>query len=198
MSPTDFLRLLYNSRCLVGNSSVGVRECSFLGVPAVNIGSRQDGRDRGANVLDVGYDRARPRTRFSGISATGAIRKRPALRRRQRRRANRRTLATSPLTIQKRLALLMRVLGLVPARGGSKGVARKNMRMLCGKPLLEYTAESALAARRLARVVLTTDDEEIADVGRRCGLEVPFMRPAALALDDTPMMPVVQHALEGC
>ena len=56
MSPSDFLRLLYNSRCLVGNSSVGVRECSYLGVPVVNIGSRQEGRERGINVLDVGYD----------------------------------------------------------------------------------------------------------------------------------------------
>jgi UDP-N-acetylglucosamine 2-epimerase len=57
MSPTDFLRLLYNSKCLVGNSSVGIRECSFLGVPVVNIGSRQTGRDRGSNVVDVDYDR---------------------------------------------------------------------------------------------------------------------------------------------
>lgn len=56
MPPTDFLRLLYNSRCLVGNSSVGIRECSYLGVPVVNIGSRQNGRDRGPNVLDVNYD----------------------------------------------------------------------------------------------------------------------------------------------
>lgn len=58
MAPTDFLRLLYNSRCLVGNSSVGIRECAFLGVPVVNIGSRQAGRDRGRNVLDVDYDRS--------------------------------------------------------------------------------------------------------------------------------------------
>jgi UDP-hydrolysing UDP-N-acetyl-D-glucosamine 2-epimerase len=57
MAPTDFLRLLYNCRCLIGNSSVGIRECSFLGVPVVNIGTRQTGRDRGGNVLDVGYDR---------------------------------------------------------------------------------------------------------------------------------------------
>ena len=56
MAPTDFLRLLYNSRCLVGNSSVGIRECAFLGVPVVNIGSRQSGRDRGRNVIDVDYD----------------------------------------------------------------------------------------------------------------------------------------------
>lgn len=89
----------------------------------------------------------------------------------------------------------MRVLGLIPARGGSKGVHRKNIRLLCGKPLIEYTAKSALTARKLSRVILTTDDEEIAEVGRRCGLEVPFLRPAELARDDTPTLPVVQHAI---
>jgi UDP-hydrolysing UDP-N-acetyl-D-glucosamine 2-epimerase len=57
MAPSDFLRLLYNARCLVGNSSVGIRECSFLGVPVVNIGSRQNGRDRGMNVRDADYER---------------------------------------------------------------------------------------------------------------------------------------------
>jgi len=57
LPPEDFLRVVYNSRCIVGNSSVAIRECSYLGVPAVNIGTRQEGRDRGANVLDVPYDR---------------------------------------------------------------------------------------------------------------------------------------------
>jgi CMP-N-acetylneuraminic acid synthetase len=80
----------------------------------------------------------------------------------------------------------MRVLGVIPARGGSKGIPGKNVRLLGGKPLLVHTAEAALAAQRLSRVVLTTDEEEIAEVGRRCGLEVPFLRPAELALDDTP------------
>ena len=89
----------------------------------------------------------------------------------------------------------MKVLGLVPARGGSKGVSRKNIRLLCGKPLLEYTAAAALASRRLARVVLSTEDREIAEVGRRCGLDVPFMRPPELAQDETPMLPVAQHAV---
>jgi CMP-N,N'-diacetyllegionaminic acid synthase len=89
----------------------------------------------------------------------------------------------------------MRVLGLIPARGGSKGVPRKNVREVCGKPLLQYTAEAALDAHGLSRVILSTDDEEIAAVGRACGLEVPFMRPAELAEDETPMMPVVHHAL---
>ena len=58
MSPEDFLRLLVNSTAIVGNSSVAIRECSFLGVPAVNVGSRQQGRERGKNVLDVDHDRA--------------------------------------------------------------------------------------------------------------------------------------------
>ncbi len=89
----------------------------------------------------------------------------------------------------------MRVLGLIPARGGSRGVPRKNIRMLCGKPLLQYTTEAALRAKRLARVVLSTEDEEIAEVGRRCGVEVPFRRPEDLARDDTAMLPVVQHAV---
>ena len=89
----------------------------------------------------------------------------------------------------------MRVLGLIPARGGSKGIPRKNVRDLGGRPLLAWTAEAALAARRLSRVVLSTDDPEIAEVGRRFGLEVPFLRPAELARDETPTLPVVRHAL---
>jgi CMP-N-acetylneuraminic acid synthetase len=89
----------------------------------------------------------------------------------------------------------MRVLGLVPARGGSKGVSGKNTRLLCGKPLLQYTAEAALAARLLSRVILSTEDEEIVRVGESCGLDVPFIRPAELAEDETPMLPVVQHAV---
>jgi CMP-N,N'-diacetyllegionaminic acid synthase len=92
----------------------------------------------------------------------------------------------------------MRVLGLIPARGGSKGVHRKNVRLLAGKAMLAYTAEAALeavAAGVLARAILSTDDAEIAEVGRACGLDVPFLRPASLARDETPMLPVIQHAI---
>ncbi len=88
----------------------------------------------------------------------------------------------------------MRVIGIVTARGGSKGIPHKNIVPLLGKPLLAYTAEAALAAR-LARVVLSTDDEEIARVGRDCGLEVPFLRPPELARDDTPTIPVLQDVV---
>jgi CMP-N-acetylneuraminic acid synthetase len=89
----------------------------------------------------------------------------------------------------------MKTLGLVPARGGSKGIPRKNIRPLAGRPLLEYTARAALAAASLTSVVLTTDDEAIAEAGRAAGLAVPFLRPPELAEDDTPTLPVVQHAL---
>lgn len=89
----------------------------------------------------------------------------------------------------------MKVLGLITARGGSKGVPRKNIRMLCGKPLLAYTAETALRAETLTRVVLSTEDEEIAEVGKQFGLSVPFMRPAELAEDTTPTLPVIQYTI---
>jgi CMP-N,N'-diacetyllegionaminic acid synthase len=89
----------------------------------------------------------------------------------------------------------MTVLAIIPARGGSKGIPRKNVRLLGGKPLLAYTAEAALAARSLERIILSTEDEEIAAVGRACGLEVPFLRPPELAQDTTPTLPVLQHAV---
>jgi CMP-N,N'-diacetyllegionaminic acid synthase len=91
----------------------------------------------------------------------------------------------------------MRVLGIVTARGGSKGIPRKNIVPLLGKPLLAYTAEAALAARHVTRTVLSTEDEEIARVGRACGLEVPFLRPAELARDETPTIPVLQHVVRS-
>jgi CMP-N,N'-diacetyllegionaminic acid synthase len=87
------------------------------------------------------------------------------------------------------------VLAVIPARGGSKGIPRKNIALLAGKPLLAWTAGAAQKARSLTRVVLSTDDEEIAGIGRDCGLEVPFTRPRELAGDATPTLPVVQHAV---
>ncbi len=89
----------------------------------------------------------------------------------------------------------MRALAVIPARGGSKGLTAKALRLLGGRPLLAHTAEAALASRRVSKVLLSTDDDAIADVGRALGLDVPFLRPPALAQDDTPMLPVLQHAL---
>jgi N-acylneuraminate cytidylyltransferase len=89
----------------------------------------------------------------------------------------------------------MNVLGVVTARGGSKGIPRKNLASLLGKPLLAYTAEAALAATRLTRTILSTEDEEISEVGRALGLDVPFPRPTELAEDHTPTIPIVQDCI---
>ncbi|NDJ77744.1 MAG: Gfo/Idh/MocA family oxidoreductase [Chloroflexi bacterium] len=90
----------------------------------------------------------------------------------------------------------MNILGLIPARGGSKRIPHKNIISLAGRPLLAYTCEAALGSRGLSRVVLSTDTEQIAAVGRAYGIEVPFMRPDELAQDDTPSIAVAQHVVQ--
>src|SRR5688572_26758280 len=89
----------------------------------------------------------------------------------------------------------MRVLGVVPARGGSKGISRKNVTLLNGKPLIAYTIEAAKQSARLTRTIVSTEDSEITATARRFGAEAPFVRPAELALDETPMLPVLIHAV---
>ena len=87
-------------------------------------------------------------------------------------------------------------LAVVPARGGSKGLPRKNLRPLAGKPLVAHAIEIALASRWIDRVVVSTDDGEIARVARQYGAEVPFMRPRELAADDAPEWLVWRHAIQ--
>lgn len=89
----------------------------------------------------------------------------------------------------------MKVLGIIPARGGSKGIPGKNALILDGRPVIQYTIEAARKARCLARLILTTDSPEIAKLGGGFGVEVPFLRPPELAEDDTPMVPVLRHAV---
>ena len=90
----------------------------------------------------------------------------------------------------------MKVLGIIPARGGSKKVPQKNIRLLAGKPLISYTIEAALKSKHIDRLIVSTDDQQIAKVAKKYGAEVPFLRPAVLAQDDTPDQPVFQHALK--
>ena len=90
----------------------------------------------------------------------------------------------------------MRILGLITARGGSKGIERKNVRSIAGKPLIAWTVEAALRSERLADLVVSTEDQEIADAARDAGARVPFMRPADLAADTTPGIDPVLHAIE--
>jgi len=87
---------------------------------------------------------------------------------------------------------------VIPARGGSKRIPRKNIKPFCGKPMIAWSIEAALQSGCFDQVLVSTDDKEIADVARQCGADVPFMRPPALSDDHTGTMPVIRHAIEWC
>ena len=89
----------------------------------------------------------------------------------------------------------MRVLAIIPARGGSKGVPGKNIKLLSGKPLIEYTTEVVLQSKLLTKVVVSSNDDKIIEVAKNTGVEVPFKRPSNLSEDETPTLPVIKHAL---
>lgn len=88
------------------------------------------------------------------------------------------------------------IIAVIPARGGSKGLPGKNVRPLCGKPLIAWSIETALCSRYLDEVLVTTDDPKIADVARSCGAVVPFLRPDELSTDTATTFSAVQHALD--
>lgn len=89
----------------------------------------------------------------------------------------------------------MKVLGIIPARAGSKGLPNKNLNLLAGKPLIAYAAEAALASGAIDRLILSTDSQAIADLGGSLDIEVPFIRPQELATDEAPMLSVLKHAV---
>ncbi|WP_222822951.1 acylneuraminate cytidylyltransferase family protein [Nitrospina gracilis] len=91
----------------------------------------------------------------------------------------------------------MTTIATICARGGSKGVPRKNIRPVLGRPLIEYTIEQAKACTLIDQVYVSTEDEEIAEVARRAGAEVPFLRPAELASDNAAKIPVIRHLVDG-
>ena len=88
------------------------------------------------------------------------------------------------------------MLAIIPARGGSKGLPGKNLRLLTGKPLISHTIESALNSSDITRVIVSTDDYEIADVARKYGTEVPFMRPSDLATDDSLAIDTYKYTID--
>ncbi|MGB0002035.1 MAG: acylneuraminate cytidylyltransferase family protein [Candidatus Acidiferrales bacterium] len=88
-----------------------------------------------------------------------------------------------------------RCLAIIPARGGSKGLPRKNILALGGKPLIAHTIEAARTAHSIQRIMVSTESPEIAQIARQYGAEVPFLRPPELAQDETPTLPVLQHVL---
>jgi CMP-N-acetylneuraminic acid synthetase len=92
--------------------------------------------------------------------------------------------------------MVSEVLAIIPARGGSKSIPRKNIISLTGHPLIAYSIAAGLAAETVTRTIVSTDDEEIAAISRKYGAETPFLRPSELSQDDTPDLPVFEHALK--
>ncbi|MCE7863988.1 MAG: acylneuraminate cytidylyltransferase family protein [Bacteroidetes bacterium CHB5] len=90
----------------------------------------------------------------------------------------------------------MKILGIIPARGGSKGVPNKNIKLLGDRPLIQYTIDAARQSKLLSKIIVSTDSESIAEYVKKSGDYIPFMRPGSLALDSTPTLPVIQHALQ--
>jgi len=89
-----------------------------------------------------------------------------------------------------------KVLAIIPARGGSKSLPGKNIKELCGKPLIAWSIEVALSCSKIDRVIISTDDKNIAEVAKKCGAEVPFIRPHELASDTASTIEVVFHAID--
>ena len=90
---------------------------------------------------------------------------------------------------------IMKIIAIIPARGGSKGIPGKNIKMLDGKPLISYIIQTALKVKEIDRVIVSTEDIRIAKIAKRYKAEIPFIRPVELAKDDVPTLPVLQHAV---
>jgi pseudaminic acid cytidylyltransferase len=89
-------------------------------------------------------------------------------------------------------------IAVIPARGGSKRIPRKNIKEFCGNPMIAWSIRAAMESNLFDHIVVSTDDVEIAEIAKDCGAEVPFMRPNNLADDYTPTVPVIAHAIESC
>jgi CMP-N-acetylneuraminic acid synthetase len=89
-----------------------------------------------------------------------------------------------------------KILAIIPARGGSKGIPKKNIKAVSGKPMINYTIEAAKECEYIDKVIVSTDDEEIAEISMRAGAIVPFLRPDEMATDEAPLIDVVMHAVE--
>jgi len=88
-----------------------------------------------------------------------------------------------------------KIIVIIPARGGSKGVPRKNIKPLLGKPLIAWTIEQAKMSKHIDKLIVSTDDKEIAEISQKYGAEVPFLRPKELAKDESPTIDTIMHAI---
>ena len=220
IAPDIFAVLMREAAVMIGNSSSGIRETCVFGTPTLNLGKRQAGRFTPRNVTTYEKpelesviewttgnfgERFPPSYEFGSEASSHDIARIladvnlstckqkvfqdfehiiPALKTRRRPMLELRKHQSHP-----------RVLGIITARGGSKGIPGKNIIDLGGKPLIQYTVEAARAATLLDRCIVSTDCEKIAHIAAEIGCEVPFMRPAELAQDDSPHMDCIRHAI---
>lgn len=219
--PNQFTLLMRDAAVMVGNSSAGIRETCVFGTPTLNLGKRQTGRLQPMNVTTfeepetqavIGWITENIHRRFPSSSEFGSDKSPEMI-------ANiisKIDLGTCKIkkfsefqylvpavpvprshvgTVRKRMTSRPRVLGIITARGGSKGIPGKNVIDLGGKPLILFTVEAALSSSLLDRCVLSTDCPKIARVAKEAGCEVPFMRPAELAHDTSSHMDCIRHVI---
>jgi len=220
ISPEIFAVLMREASVMVGNSSAGIRETCVFGTPTLNLGARQLGRHKPINVTTI----LKPTTKhvvdwihkyychrytastefgchnsskqIAGVLSTFNLsdcRRKcfsefqhlvPGL-----------PMSVHPVNENKLMSRIPRVLAVITARGGSKGIPGKNIAELGGQPLITYTVQAAKSSKLLDRIVLSTDSEEIAQVARRSDCEVPFIRPAHLAGDTSSHVDCMRHAI---
>lgn len=200
----EFIGLLRNAACLIGNSSSGIKEASFLGTPVVNIGTRQQGRMKADNVINVGYNRQEIKEAVEEQLIYGKYESSHIYYKEGVSKAISDILATIKLYNQKsfndwfvnlNMYKNKKILGIITARGESKGILRKNIKFLAGKPLIAHTIETAKMSKYLTRCIVSSDDEEIIQISKEYGADVPFVRPAELAQDSSTSIEVVQHTI---
>lgn len=219
--PDMFAVLMHGAALMLGNSSAGIRETCVYGTPTLNLGNRQMGRLQPPNVTTLqcpvlqdvlSWIKSKLGQRFDPSSEFGSD-KSPELiaeiitnvdLKECRNKSfheyqhliphfSRQDMRSSE---GEPMPELPKVLGIITARGGSKGIPGKNIIDLAGKPLIEYTLEAALSSKLLDRCIISTDSEEIAQIANRAGCEVPFLRPGHLAQDDSGHMECIRHAIE--
>lgn len=220
VAPEQFALLMRDANVMVGNSSAGIRETCVFGTPTLNIGRRQMGRLQPKNVTTFEEpetqaviewivknmeSRFPPSYEFgngeSSVLIAETISKVDLAECKIKKFSEFQYLVPQPQLPKVRISLvksttrMLRVLGVITARGGSKAIPGKNIIDLGGKPLIHYTVEAALSSELLDRCILSTDCPNIARVAREGGCEVPFIRPAELAQDASSHMDCIRHAI---
>lgn len=218
--PNQFALLMRDAAVMIGNSSAGIRETCVFGTPTLNVGKRQTGRLQPMNVTTIEEPETQEliewiteniHRQFPSSSEFGSDQSPEVIAKIisevdldackiKKFSEFQHLVPTVPVPRShvgpaRRMAIRPRVLGIITARSGSKGIPGKNIMDLGGKPMIQFTVEAALSSSLLDRCVLSTDCPNIARVAKEAGCEVPFMRPADLAHDTSSHMDCIRHAI---